>query len=149
MRKMFVIPALVAVSAAIPLIAAGTAASQVAAPAVVAPAPAGWLGLDEIVSRLATAGWTVLKIEAEPNDANYKACVVGAGGPQVETRIDPLTGAILSQETKPCLGGDALGPVNLNAIVGGGSSDDDGDDSDDSSDESSSDDSSSDDSHSD
>ena len=70
----------------------------------------------------------VLKIEAEPNDANYKACVVGAGGPQVETRIDPLTGAILSQETKPCLGGDALGPVNLNAIVGGGSSDDDGDD---------------------
>lgn len=132
MRKMFVIPALVAVAAAIPLVAAGTAASQVAAPAVVAPAPAGWLGLDEIITRLATAGWTVLKIEAEPDDANYKVCVVGADGPQVEARIDPLTGAIQSQETKPCLGGDGHDDRS-------GHSDDSSDDSADSSDDSRSD----------
>lgn len=128
MRKMFVIPALVAVSAAFPIIAAGPAASQTAAPAV-APVPAGWLGADEIVSRLATAGWTVLKIEAEPNDANYKACVVGLGGPQVEARVDPLTGAIQSQETKECLGSGALAPMSLNAVGGDDSSDDESDDS--------------------
>ena len=123
MRKMFVIPALIAVSAAVPVLGAQMAASQTPVPAVVAQTPAGWLGTDEIASRLAAAGWTVLNLEAQPIEANYKACVVGAGGPQIEARVDPLTGTILSQEAKDCLGGGTLAPVNLNAIGGGDSSD--------------------------
>lgn len=136
MRKMIVIPALIAVAAAIPVLGTQMAASQTPVPAVVAQTPAGWLSTDEIASRLAAAGWTVLQLEAQPNDANYKACVVGAGGPQIEARVDPLAGAILSQEAKNCLGGGTLAPVNLNAVGGGDSSDDSDDlsgDSDDSS----------------
>lgn len=146
MNRKIIIPALISVAAAFPILGAQMASSQTAAPAVAAPMPAGWLGTEEIAVRLSAAGWTVLKLEAEPNDANYKACVVGAGGPQIETRVDPLTGAILSQEAKDCLGGDALMPANLNAF--GGSSSDDSDDSSDDSEDSSDDSSSSDSDHS-
>ena len=133
MRKKFVIAALITVAAAYPLVGAQMAASQIA-PAAMAPMPAGWLGAGEIASRLAAAGWTVLKLEAEPSDANYKACVVGTGGPQIEARIDPLTGTIVSQEAKDCLGGGGA-PMTLDALGGHGSSDD-SDDSNDSSDDS-------------
>lgn len=153
MPRKFVIPAFVAAASAFTILGAQLAASQTPAPMIAAPLPAGWLGTEEIALRLSAAGWTVLEIEPERNDANYKACMVGTGGPQIEARVDPLTAAILSQEARDCIGGDVLMPVNLNAL-GGGSSDD-GDDSSDDSEDSSDDSSSSgsdhspDDSHSD
>ncbi|MCC6735211.1 MAG: PepSY domain-containing protein [Bauldia sp.] len=107
MRKAFVITTLVAAAAAIPFLGAGAAIGQIAAPVPamalpVAALPAGWLGLGEIATRLGAEGWTVLKIEAEPDDGNYEACLVGADGRAIEARIDPLTAAILSQKADDC-----------------------------------------------
>lgn len=102
MRKKVVLPA-IAVVAALSVLAPTLAAGQI----VVAPgvaAPVGWLSIGDVALRLAEAGWTVAEIEAEPNDGNFKACLISADGRQIEARIDPLTGAILRQEAESCFG---------------------------------------------
>ncbi|MGV8840119.1 MAG: PepSY domain-containing protein [Bauldia sp.] len=123
MRKTFVITTLVVAAASIPFLGAGVAIGQVAGPAPAAAATAGWLGAGEIAARLNAAGWTILKLEAEPNDANYKVCGVAAGGPQIEARVDPLTGAILTQEAKDCIGGGRAAATAFGAMIWSSSDD--------------------------
>jgi len=104
MRKTAVLPASIAVAAALSVLVPTLAAGQIVVPAPTVAAPAGWLSIGDVALRLAQAGWTVAEIEAEPNDGNFKACLISADGRQIEARIDPLTGAILRQEADSCFG---------------------------------------------
>jgi hypothetical protein len=106
MRKTVVIPASLAIAAALSLLVPTLAAGQVAVPTPAAAAPAGWLSIGEVALRLSDAGWTVAEIEAEPNDGNFKACLISADGRQIEARIDPLSGTITRQEAENCFGDD-------------------------------------------
>jgi len=72
-----------------------------------APAPADWLSVSEIATRLEAQGYDVREVERE--DRAYEIEAVDANGFRVEAHVDPITGAVLNRDDDDRRRDDARG----------------------------------------